>query len=110
MTLIYKIQRLSDKWDYRYLNTNVYSTHKHIKIYIFSSCFEKKKICDFYMCWETYGQCHDIRIKHHVYDAAKLIILELIASTSSFSSERHSVTKTWLITENKLHVYIYNYI
>lgn len=61
------------------------------------------------MCWETYRQCHDIRIKHHVYDAAKLIILELNASTSSFSSERQSVTKTGLITENKLHVYIYNY-
>lgn len=59
------------------------------------------------MCWQTYGQCHDIRIKHHVYDAAKLIILELNASTSSFSSERQSVTKTGLITENKLHVYIY---
>lgn len=61
------------------------------------------------MCWQTYGQCHDIRIKHHVYDAAKLIILELNASTSSFSSERQSVTKTGLITENKLHIYIYNY-
>lgn len=61
-------------------------------------------------CADRHGQCHDIRIKHHVYDAAKLIILELNASTSSFSSERQSVTKTGLITENKLHVYIYNYI
>lgn len=89
----------------------MFIVHTNILKFIYFHHVLKRKKYVISICADRHiGQCHDIRIKHHVYDAAKLIILELNASTSSFSSERQSVTKTGLITENKLHVYIYNYI